>query len=77
MLGCLIEQYNTIKKVIVVEREAFYCFFAKVSLGSVPEMPAESCREIKASEQGMAVSGRYWLEPRETKMKSKNFLVTN
>ena len=66
MVGWLIEQYNTIKKVIVVEREAFYCFFAKVSLGSVPEMPAESCREIKASEQGMAVSGRYWLEPRET-----------
>ena len=77
MLGWLIEQYNTIKKVIVVEREAFYCFFAKVSLGSVPEMPAESCREIKASEQGMAVSGRYWLEPRETKMKSKNFVVIN
>ena len=39
-------------------------------------MPAESCGEIKASEQGMAVSGRYWLEPQETKMKSKNFLVT-
>ena len=40
-------------------------------------MPAESCGEIKASEQGMAVSGRYWLEPRETKMKSKNFLEIN
>ena len=39
-------------------------------------MPAESCGEIKASEQGMAVSGRYWLEPQETKMKSKNFRVT-
>ena len=77
MLGWLIEQYNTIKKVIVVQRKAFYCFFAKVSLGSVPEMPAESCREIKASEQGMAVSGRYWLEPQVTKMKSKNFLVIN
>ena len=45
--------------------------------GSVPEMPAESCREIKASQQGMAVSGRYWLEPRVRKMKSKNFLVIN
>ena len=52
MVGWLIEQYNTIKKVTVVEREAFYCFFAKVSLGSVPKMSAESCREIKASEQG-------------------------
>ena len=39
-------------------------------------MPAESCGEIKASEQGMAVSGRYWLKPRETKIKSKSFLVT-
>ena len=52
------------------------CSFPKVSLGSAPEMPAESCGEIKASEQGMAVNGRYWLEPQETKMKSKNFLVT-
>ena len=39
-------------------------------------MPAESCGEIKASEQGMAVSGRYWLKPKETKIKSKSFLVT-
>ena len=38
-------------------------------------MPAESCGEIKASEQGMAVSGRYWLKPKETKIKSKSFLV--
>ena len=30
MLGWLIEQYNTIKKVIVVQREAFYCFFASL-----------------------------------------------
>ena len=39
-------------------------------------MPAQSCGEIKANEQGMAISGRYWLEPQETKIKSKNFLVT-
>ena len=38
-------------------------------------MPAESCGEIKASEQGMAVSGRCWLKPKETKIKSKSFLV--
>nr|XP_058953767.1 protein kinase C-binding protein NELL2-like [Pocillopora verrucosa] len=44
-------------------------------LGFVPEMPAESCGEIKASERRMAVSGRYWLEPQETNMKSKKFLV--
>ena len=39
-------------------------------------MPAQSCGEIKANEQGMAISGRYWLEPQETKIKFKNFLVT-
>ena len=39
-------------------------------------MPAESCGEIKANEQGMAVGGRYWLKPKETKIKSKSFLVT-
>ena len=38
-------------------------------------MPAESCGEIKASERRMAISGRYWLEPQETNMKSKKFLV--
>ena len=64
-----------IKKVIVIEREAFYCFFSTGLLGFVPEMPAESCGEIKAGERGMAVSGRYWLEPQETNMKSKKFLV--
>ena len=30
-----------------------------VPLGSIPELPAESCKEIKASE-GQAVSGKYW-----------------
>lgn len=47
----------------------------RVSLGSIPEIPVESCGEIKASEQGMAVSGRYWLEPQETKMKSDKLQV--
>ena len=31
-----------------------------VALGSIPELPAESCKEIKDSE-GQAVSGRYWM----------------
>ena len=31
-------------------------------LGSIPELPADSCREIKASEGGQAVSGNYWLD---------------
>ena len=34
------------------------CF--PVPLGSIPELPAETCREIKASEGGQAVSGKYW-----------------
>ncbi|PFX15193.1 Fibrillin-1 [Stylophora pistillata] len=45
-----------------------------VRLASIPEMPAESCGEIKASEQAMAASGKYWLEPREKNVKSKKFL---
>ena len=35
-------------------------FFFPVPLGSIPELPAETCKEIKASE-GQAVSGKYWL----------------
>ena len=50
--------------------------FGRSHQGHLP-LPAESCREIKASEQGMAISGRYWLEPRVTRMKPKNFLVIN
>lgn len=47
------------------------CFFAStifffvsyiVSLGSIPEFPAETCTEIKASEGGQAVSGKYWFD---------------
>ncbi|PFX17575.1 Olfactomedin-like protein 2A [Stylophora pistillata] len=33
----------------------------RVPLGSIPELPAESCKEIKASEDGQAVSGKHWL----------------
>lgn len=35
-------------------------FFMSVSLGSIPELPAKSCKEIKMSEGGQAVSGKYW-----------------
>jgi len=31
----------------------------RVPLGSIPELPAETCKEIKASE-GQVVSGNYW-----------------
>ena len=30
-------------------------------LGAIPELSADSCKEIKASEGGQAVSGKYWL----------------
>ena len=33
-----------------------------VLLGSIPEMPAKSCKEIKASAGERAVSGEYWLD---------------
>ena len=33
-----------------------------VSLGTIPELPAESCEEIKASEGEKAVSGKYCLD---------------
>ncbi|KAK2548955.1 Uromodulin [Acropora cervicornis] len=34
----------------------------RVSLGAIKEVPATSCREIKASEGARAVSGKYWLD---------------
>ena len=33
-----------------------------VPLGSIRELSAKSCKEIKASEGGQAVSGNYWLD---------------
>ena len=41
-------------------------FLFSVSLGSVPELPAESCAEIRASEGESAVSGKYWLDSNKT-----------
>ncbi len=37
-------------------------FSFSVPLGSIPELPAESCHEIKRSEGGQAVSGQYWFD---------------
>lgn len=31
-------------------------------LGSIPELPAKSCKEIKASEGEEAVTGKYWFD---------------
>ena len=38
------------------------CCFFSVMLGSIPELPAETCKEIKASKGGQAVSGEYWFD---------------
>ena len=44
--------------------EAFQFYFSfPVPLGSIPELPADSCEDIKASEGGQVVSGPYWLDP--------------
>ena len=37
-------------------------FASAVFLGFIKELPATSCREIKASERDSAVSGNYWLD---------------
>lgn len=39
-----------------------FAFLFLVPLGSVPELPAESCAEIRASEGEDAVSGNYWFD---------------
>ncbi len=37
-----------------------------VPLGSILELPAQSCQEIKASEGKGAISTIYWLDPTGT-----------
>ena len=39
-----------------------YIIYLLVSVGSIPELPAESCKEIKASEGRQADSGKYWFD---------------
>ena len=41
-------------------------FFFPVPLGSIPGLPAETCTEIKGSEGGQAVSGKYWFDEYKT-----------
>lgn len=40
--------------------------FLSVRLGSIPELPAETCQEIKLNELGQANSGKYWLSTIKT-----------
>ncbi|XP_020628450.1 ryncolin-2-like [Orbicella faveolata] len=48
----------------VPDSDRFYIkrFRERVPIGSVPELPAESCAEIRASEGEDAVSGNYWFD---------------
>ena len=43
-----------------LKRSMLFVFL--VPLGTVPELPAESCAEIRASEGENAVSGNYWFD---------------
>ncbi|KAL9974469.1 hypothetical protein ACROYT_G011503 [Oculina patagonica] len=38
----------------------------RAPLGSIPELPAQSCQEIKASEEKDTISSKYWLDPTGT-----------
>jgi len=59
-------------KLIAIERNIYDTYLFKLRLtrlfrfpemlGSIPELPAETCKEIKASEGGQAVSGKYWFD---------------
>ena len=37
-------------------------FYSTVLVGSIPELPAKSCKEIKNSAEGRAGSGDYWFD---------------
>ena len=37
-------------------------FYFTVPLGSIRELPAQSCKEIKASEGEESISSNYWLD---------------
>ncbi|XP_078382687.1 uncharacterized protein LOC144665329 isoform X1 [Oculina patagonica] len=50
-------------------------FSKRVPLGSFPELPAESCTEIKSSEGEDAVSGNYWLDPTNTGASTQVYCV--
>ncbi|PFX21003.1 Tetratricopeptide repeat protein 28 [Stylophora pistillata] len=43
------------------ERYYFRRDMKRAHLGAIPELPADTCKEIKSSEGGQAVSGKYWL----------------
>ncbi|XP_078363274.1 uncharacterized protein LOC144647348 [Oculina patagonica] len=52
------EQFVSDPDRFYVKREAH-----RKQLGSIPALPAQSCKEIKANEDGQAVSSNSWLDP--------------
>ena len=56
-----------------------YIYFSHhtVPLGSIPELPAESCMEITSSEEEKTVSGIYWLNIKELGIIQVTFSLTS
>ena len=56
----MINSFLVYISVAMSSSEFFYSTSGPV--GSIPELPAYSCEEIKASRGGQVVSGNYWLD---------------
>ncbi|KAL9972055.1 hypothetical protein ACROYT_G018294 [Oculina patagonica] len=54
------EVLDFIQNELKINKQQHYCTVC-VPLGSIPELPAESCSEIKASEGNEMVNGDYWI----------------
>ena len=50
---------------ITAKHPLCFLFFFSVRLGTIAELPAETCHEIKSSE-GQATSGKYWFSTIKT-----------
>ena len=52
---------------MMMRKEKLRTYFTAAPLGSIPELPALSCHEIKASEGNKSISGNFWLDPTGTR----------
>ena len=48
---------------MMMRKEKLRTYFTAAPLGSIPELPALSCHEIKASEGNESIGGNFWLDP--------------
>ena len=53
--------FDVNKSVLCSLQVVSYRYSFPLLLGSIPELPAESCKEIKLSSEGKALSGKFWL----------------